>query len=65
MTHTQTNPLQYAQDVAGLRLQLGQAVIALAMIESETRGPMRQSELLAIIQNQLCNINTAADSPAF
>lgn len=65
MNPTHETPITYANDIAGLRLQLGQALIALSRLEAEIVGPMRQSELLAIIKNQLGNINTAANAAPF
>jgi hypothetical protein len=57
--------LNYATDIAGLKLQLGQAWLALALIEDEVLHDMRQSELLAMLGVQRGNINSAADPALF
>jgi hypothetical protein len=60
-----TTPVKFADDIFGLRLQVGQAFIALAALEAEIRGDMRQSVLLETIEQQRTNINDCAPKPAF
>ena len=65
MTHTMTTQVTFADDIFGLRLQVGQAFIALAGLEAEIRSDMRQSVLLEAIEQQRKNINDIAAKPAF
>ena len=57
--------IQYGDTVQDLKLQVGQALIALSALEAEIVGDMRQSVLLDIIQQQRNNINDCAAEPAF
>jgi hypothetical protein len=65
MKPTRKTAIQYANDIDGLTVQLGQALIALSALEAEVVGEMRQSTLLEIIETQLWNINAVNEQPAF
>lgn len=60
-----TPEIDLCQDADGLKLQIGQALIALTLLENEARGEMRQSVLLEIIAQQRSNIEALADAPMF